>query len=171
MTFNFTDPRLVLAGTLYGEARGCGRAAMENVAQCVLNRVADGWNTGGITGVCLARLQFSCWNDGDPNRARILSAAALGREPTWLLALDIATAAIAGSNPDRICGADSYFARSMIKAPYWAIPPAVGVFSDQWHEFWMVRPAQSAPVASTHQPTTDDLNAASLAGTLNIESA
>lgn len=171
MAFNFADPQLVLAGTIFGESRGCGRPAMENVAQCVLNRVADKWNSGGITGVCLAYKQFSCWNQNDPNRAKILAAAASSSNPTWALALDIAGAALAGNNPDRINGADSYFAKSMAKPPYWAIPPARSVFADQWHEFWMVRPAQSAPVASTHQPTTDDLNAASLAGTLNIESA
>jgi N-acetylmuramoyl-L-alanine amidase len=169
MAFNFADARLVLAGTLYGEARSCGRPGMEDVAQCVLNRVADGWNTGGITGVCLAYEQFSSWNMGDPNRAKILNAAALGREPAWLLALDVATAALAGTNPDRIEGADSYFARSMRTPPYWAKPPAAASFSDAWHSFWIVRPAdQKAPVVSIHATllTTDDLNAASLSGTL-----
>lgn len=159
MTFNFADPKSVLAGTLYGEARGCGRAAMENVAQCVLNRVTDGWNSGGVTGVCLAFEQFSSWNRNDPNREQILTAAALGTGSTWLLSLDVAAAAIAGKNPDRINGADSYFAHSMRAPPYWAKPPAVQRYSDGWHDFWRVKPAKADPAAET----ADQLNAAQLA--------
>ena len=165
MTFNFADARTVLAGTVYGEASGIGRAGMENVAQCVLNRVADGWNTGGVTGVCLAYEQFSCWNFNTPDRDRILAAEAAGTEPAWTLALTVADAALAGTNPDRILGADSYFAHS-IAPPYWAHPPAVRRYSDGWHDYWRVKPVRTVPVAPTE--TTDDLNAESAAGTLDL---
>jgi N-acetylmuramoyl-L-alanine amidase len=155
--FPYGDDLAVLAGTNYGEARGCGRFGMENVSQTILNRKADGW-APTIAAVCLAPYQFSCWNAKDPNRAQILAAPST--DPTWLLALDVARAALAGRNPNRIAGADSYFARSMVRAPYWAAPPATPCYSDQWHAFWHVRPAgQSAPVISVHSSlTADDLN-------------
>ncbi len=164
--FDFSNRQLVLTGTLYGEARGCGRPGMENVAQCILNRVAYGWNTGGITGVCLAHLQFSCWNAGDPNRAKIITMATLALHDTaWQLASVIADLAIAGHNPDRLAGADSYFARSMTNAPSWAHSPARETFADGWHRFWQVRPAQNAPVVSAYSSrlsTADTLMQAEL---------
>ncbi len=60
MSFDFSNRQLVLAGTVYGEARAQGRSAMENVAQVVLNRVKYNWfaGAGGITGACLAHLQI-----------------------------------------------------------------------------------------------------------------
>ena len=166
-TFDLTSDRMVFAGTLFGETRGCGRAAMENVAQVILNRVADNWNPGGIQGVCLARLQFSCWNHDDPNRQQILDAPFKHTEAgMWAMCLSVADAAMARENPDRVSGADCYFARSMPAAPYWAKPPAKPVFADNAHAFWLTRIGPHAPLRSVHsvaQPlpvplTADELN-------------
>lgn len=148
---NFTDEQQVLAGTCWGEARGCGRAGMENVAQCILNRKGYGWNGGTIIGVCLAPKQFSSWNTNDPNRAQIIAASDTSTpEVDWTIALDVAEAAIAGSNPDRIDGADSYFAHAMREKPYWAVAPARSVYGDGWHDFWIVRPADYTAYCVSH---------------------
>jgi cell wall hydrolase len=74
----------VLAQTIWGEARGErleGRAA---VGYVILHRadLARDWlrryrrrhilyGDGSVAGACLQRLQFSCWNEGDPNRAHL----------------------------------------------------------------------------------------------------
>ena len=168
-TFDFTSPLYVLAGTIYGEARGCGRAAMENVAACVLNRVGANWDRGGVIGVCLAPWQFSSWNESDPNRQAILNAAVAAFPPAeWPTAMAVASSALAGQCPNRIGGADSYFAATMKAPPYWAKYPAIQTYSDGWHKFWRTRAssigAPSAPAVSTHAlpTTTDELNAAEI---------
>lgn len=134
--FRYND-LTVLAGTLYGEVRGCSDQERENVAQVILNRYHTGWGLS-IQKVCLAPWQFSCWNAKDVNREKILTAAQ--KDPkTWTEMLNIASSALSGTNPDRVNGADSYYAKSMKKAPFWATAPAVKTFEDGAHIFWRVR--------------------------------
>jgi len=67
---------MVVAKTIYGEARGDDIRGMLAVACVIRNRVQHPrirwWGTGW-KGVCLAPFQFSCWNDNDPNR-KLLNA-------------------------------------------------------------------------------------------------
>ena len=128
-----TDDYYVLTGTLYGEIRGGTRAAQENVAQAILNRVKNHYQKT-IAEVCLAHMQFDCWLESDPNYAEILAAPR--KEPlVWARCASIAQAAIAGNNPDRIKGACNYYSVYMKKAPYWAHPPSIVTFSDGFHIF------------------------------------
>jgi N-acetylmuramoyl-L-alanine amidase len=66
MQFNEHD-RVTLARTLYGEARGEPTEGQIAVAWVILLSLE-----GAVAQVCLAPWQFSCWNQGDPNRARLL---------------------------------------------------------------------------------------------------
>lgn len=132
------DDLVALTGTLYGEIRGGDLEARQNVAQVIMNRFNKKW-APTLRGVCYQPWQFSCWNVNDPNRSKILTAATKDRA-VWNSLLPIAQAALLGNNPDRVNGADSYFARSMTKKPYWAKAPAHETFSDAWHEFWIARP-------------------------------
>ena len=79
------DEALVLAMTLYGEARGESNAGLRAVAAVVMNRVARStarlprgmWGGNTVREVCLKSGQFSCWNEGpppDPNRAKMFAA-------------------------------------------------------------------------------------------------
>jgi spore germination cell wall hydrolase CwlJ-like protein len=69
----------VLARTVYGEARGEPWLGKLAVAYVVLRRATLAslgrerplFGDGTIAGACLARVQFSCWNDGDPNREKL----------------------------------------------------------------------------------------------------
>lgn len=134
MSFDMSSPRLVLAGTAYGECRGGGRIGMENVLSVVMTRYHDGWE-GTPLAVCLAPRQFSCWDDS--NRNAILSAS-MRDQASWSAALAVADAALAGTLSRRTGDADSYFALSMAKPAYWARSPARHVCSDSWHSFWRV---------------------------------
>src|SRR5262245_33491711 len=107
----------IAARTLYGETRGDPQEGQRAVAHVLWNRVLDGrWGTTLAT-VCLARLQFSCWNSSDPNRDQI---AALGDGDTTLQKLR-ATLDRARSEDDPTGGATHYFSTSMIQPPKWSI--------------------------------------------------
>jgi N-acetylmuramoyl-L-alanine amidase len=57
----------VAARTIYGEARGEGPAGMDAVAHVIRNRFAAKRFGKTIAAVCLAKYQFSCWLEADPN--------------------------------------------------------------------------------------------------------
>lgn len=107
----------VMARTLWGEARGEGRAGMRAVASTILNRAARPcWWGRSVAEVCLKPRQFSCWLDSDPNRAKLLSID--GRDRAFATALSISVDALAGILPDYTFGATHYHA--LQSAPAWA---------------------------------------------------
>lgn len=136
-TVNLSDDYFVYTGTIYGEIRGGTLAAQQNVAQVILNRHVAALahdSTATVRDVCLAHLQFSCWNTDDPNRAEIL-AAARNDPKTWAACARVAWNALNNDNPDRINGARNYYATWMKFAPPWAKPPAVVTLNDGFHIF------------------------------------
>lgn len=111
-----------LARTLWGEARGEPVRGIEAVAAVVVNRVALSrarggfWWGGDIVAVCRKPFQFSCWNDGDPNRPKLL--AVTEADPVFSTCLRVARRAIAGTLPDSTGGATHYHHRRV--DPVWA---------------------------------------------------
>lgn len=65
----------ILALTMYGEARGEPIEGIVGVASVIKNRVKEKRFGNGYLGVCLKPKQFSCWNEDDPNKPLLLSAA------------------------------------------------------------------------------------------------
>jgi spore germination cell wall hydrolase CwlJ-like protein len=110
--------RLTLARTLWGEARGEGRAGMEAVAAVIVNRAQSPRWPDSIAAVCKQPWQFSAWNDGNPNRAKMLRLGPDSDDPAFQLAWEIAGDAVAGRLPDRTNGADHYHADYV--SPSWA---------------------------------------------------
>lgn len=112
----------ILARTLFGEARGEPVRGLEAVASVILNRVARAVEQGGwwwgntITEVCLKPWQFSCWNDDDPNRARI--EAVDGTNRIFRTCQRIAERALRGELIDETHGATHYHTRQV--SPAWA---------------------------------------------------
>lgn len=114
------DAVSVVARTLWGEARGEGRVGMAAVANVIANRVSLGWRgAADAIDVCLARKQFSCWNDGDPNLAR-MERVMRAPDAAYLDACDIARRMLAGDLPDRTDGATHYFVSTLRPRPRWA---------------------------------------------------
>lgn len=127
----------VLAITLYGEARSEPVEGRIAIASVIRNRVntdlgtdqkPDWWGEG-YKGVCLAPMQFSCWQPkgGAQNYAEVMAVvraavngAAVGpvmRECAWL-ALGI----ISGDLRDRVNGATHYLTADLFRVnpPAWA---------------------------------------------------
>jgi spore germination cell wall hydrolase CwlJ-like protein len=122
MTAVSARDREILARTLWGEARGEGLAGQLAVAWTIRNRVFDGkqksWWGEGYAGVCLAKWQFSCWNQNDPNYA-YLSGAKPIPAGQFKQAMEAANAVIDGTVDDMTGGATHYYATSMPKPPAW----------------------------------------------------
>lgn len=112
----------ILARTIYGEARGEDRMGKKAVACVILNRYrSKKWFSGKtIAETCQFCVkgskwhQFSCWNEGDPNRKLIESAtlAQLGE------CYEIAEKFVSGEYKDFLCGACHY--HTLNTAPAWA---------------------------------------------------
>ena len=163
-TFSLENELDVMTATAWAEGRGTGRGGMEDICDVIMERNAKAWDKGGVLGVCLAPLQFSCWNENDPNRAAIFVTAKLNNPPfTWKIARVVAGVALAGHGPRRTGDADSYYALSMKEPPYWARSPAKHIYSNGWHSFWLTRTPPHAPVISVNSNVTaDDLNTTEL---------
>lgn len=129
---NYTQKDLnVMALTLWGEARNETDEGIIAVAWTIRNRAeADLWNDNkpdwwgeGIAGVCLKPWQFSCWNKGDPNRAKIdrlhRNYVLTSDDEALARCLRIARGVLEGEIPDPTHGATHYYAE-YIATPSWA---------------------------------------------------
>ncbi len=72
---------MVLAQTMWGEARQEGKEGMLAVGNVIKNRAEENSRLfgQGIRGVALKPKQFSCWNKNDPNRKRMLKIVELDK--------------------------------------------------------------------------------------------
>jgi spore germination cell wall hydrolase CwlJ-like protein len=68
--------------------------------------------------VCLAKKQFSCWNQSDANLL-LLSLPTRFKEPVWGMALNVAQKVSSGLWPDLTKGSNHYHATS-VRPPKWA---------------------------------------------------
>lgn len=128
----------ILAQTMWGEARSHGAIGMLAIGNVIKNRAEANMKRFGygIRGVALKPKQFSCWNEGDPNRDRIKEMLQYDRlinlrqspdgtpfdewfaefknsgdymdYEAWLLAKDLARKIIAGRASDPTNGAVYY---------------------------------------------------------------
>lgn len=111
----------VLAGTMYGEARGeyrrFGEAALEAVGHVVLNRKAQPrWQNMTVASICTQPFQFSCWLASDPNRERIMDVSE--NDPLWIICRRIAREVLAHQRADNTIGATHY--HNELVMPKWA---------------------------------------------------
>lgn len=121
--------KVIVAFTLFGEARGEGPEGQIAVANVIRNRVDCQRPGFGLTvrDVCLKPQQFSCWNESDPNYALLLDMATVfkaGAEPGPVLrqCFWIAAGLAAGEFVDNTHGATHYLVRTLLASapPNWA---------------------------------------------------
>lgn len=101
----------ILARTIWGEARGEDTIGKQAVANVVLNRAAEAYNhphfgDGTLAGACQAPWQFSCMNDTDPNKTKLLAVTA--EDPVFAECQQIASDAANGLLEDNTGGATYY---------------------------------------------------------------
>lgn len=157
---DLTDPVEVVAGTAWGEARGGGVRGMQSVCNVIMNRANHPrwWGHTPIE-VCLDPWQFSCWNESDPNREKILTVAATDME--YAVALGLARQAIGGRLPDITLGADSYYDLAMKTPPAWAARAVhtVDVAGQAFYRVELAAPSGQPEAPNFHVMTADELNA------------
>ena len=118
----------VLARTAWAEARSQGSEGMQAVCNVIQNRAATpGWWGSTLRDVCLDHAtekngrvvyQFSCWDPGDPQAARIRADSI--DDASYPIADSLALRAVTARLPDITHGADHYYAE-YIPTPKWAI--------------------------------------------------
>lgn len=119
--------RVVLALTLYGEARGEPPEGREAIAWVVKNRARLRRQT--IPEVCLQKWQFSCWWGDDANTQALLTRAEAvlrgtnAGDSAWLQTAAIANRVLIDGGEDVSHGADHYLTTALYRSdhpPYWA---------------------------------------------------
>ncbi len=127
MTDDALDHIDVLARTIWGEARGEGEPGMVAVACTIRNRVSDSRWPGNYPDVCLQPKQFSVWNEGDPNRARVVKVTT--NDPMFAKALSIAAEVMFyRMADDPTYGANHYVTNELFRGrrrPSWAKPEEI----------------------------------------------
>jgi hypothetical protein len=107
----------VMTRTLYGEAESWNKEDAIAIANVIMNRVRLPHWPDNPKAVCLQPWQFSCWNIGDANRARIVNA---GANDLWFAQCQhFARTALNGTLPDPTQRSTHYYA-TYVKAPHWA---------------------------------------------------
>lgn len=140
------------ARTLWGEARGEGEAGIRAVAAVIVNRRNAAvsfiqrhpekgrhplFGDGSFASTCTANpnaryRQFSCWNQDDPNLAKMLKVTAADKD--FVLCTRIATEAVAGDLSDPTDGATHYY-DPRVCSPVW-IDGATLALIEGHHRFY-----------------------------------
>jgi N-acetylmuramoyl-L-alanine amidase len=120
--------RIVLALTIWGESRSEPVEGQIAVACVVRNRLKKaGQPVKHWKDICLAPLQFSCFNPDDPNFEKVQKAADMAMTalptPELLQAMWIADGVIAGKVIDNTLGSTHYLTSALFasKPPAWAM--------------------------------------------------
>ena len=109
--------RLVMAQTIWGESRGETKEGQYAIAHVIKNRLdSKKWfSTDTLEGVCKKKWQFSCWNEGDPNKEK-MEQLTHGDIKDFV---DIANNVLDGLHDSNVGKATHYYA-DYISEPKWA---------------------------------------------------
>ena len=112
---------ILLAMLLFGEARGEPASAKLAVANVVRNRVlARRYGGSDWPKVILHPLQFSCFNEKDVNRIKVVEPLKWARPDVWGECLEIAQSVLFGTAHDNTQRSTHYFDKSMdSRPPFW----------------------------------------------------
>jgi len=131
-TDQFSDQEIV-AKTLWGESRGEGHDGQQAVANVIMNRAnSPRWWGNDARSVCLKPYQFSCWNENDPNRAKLMAITT--DDSIYGQCLSIAGDALSGALSDLTLGSDSYCTLS--SSPNWSegLSPVITIGNHKFYK-------------------------------------
>ncbi len=116
--------------TLYGEGRGEPVEGQVGIGSVIRNRVQSTYRGAkSYSDVCLAPLQFSCWNEHDPNRAKLLElsgmllAGLIPPDLSYRQCLWVAQGIMNSDLRDNTSGASHYLLTALfqsVNCPGWA---------------------------------------------------
>lgn len=117
--------------TLYGEIRNGDSLAQRAVGHVIFNRLRTKRWGSNLAQVCLAKAQFSCWLQSDPNWKLITSVSDF--DPKMIELAGALSAA--RQEPDFTQGSTHYYHKSMPKAPAWTLG---ATYVGEWggHKFY-----------------------------------
>lgn len=122
-TSDFTkdSEQVLLARMLFGEARDCSELEKVAIAYTVVNRANDGkkWNGETIKEAILKPFQYSCFNNSDPNKEKLMDPEKYDNK-SFQECLAVAQKVLNGEYKQRNSGATHYFNPEIVKRPKWA---------------------------------------------------
>lgn len=111
-----------MALTMWGEARNQGDEGMRAVGHVIHNRWLAEKHGAYVTDTVSKAWQFSCWNEGDPNRQAMLDIDLLPRDSAdhrlWVEARALADEILSGRSSDPTGGALFYHTEAV--QPAWS---------------------------------------------------
>jgi spore germination cell wall hydrolase CwlJ-like protein len=114
----------LLAMVLFGEARGVPQVTRRGIGHVIINRALHpGWWGRTLAQVILKPAQFSCFNQGDPNRRKLREPLRYEAPAVWDRccedAMEVYQRITQADLPDPVNGANHYYDTS-IDPPGWA---------------------------------------------------
>ena len=112
----------LLAGLIYGEARGESFEGKVLVGMTAMNRARhpDHWNWGGdLREVCLSKGQFNCFDQGNSNRVMIRNLHRQDGFP-WMEYFILAEKIFAGAFDYYVQDRPTHYFNPAISSPAWA---------------------------------------------------
>ena len=122
--FTKDSPEVLLARTLYGEARSESREVKECIANTIVNRTKRQvwWGKSNylniadysLKAVILKKFQYSCFNSNDPNLNELKNP----QGKSWQECLSVAKNVLEGKVADKTSGSTHY--HNAASNPFWA---------------------------------------------------
>ncbi len=119
------NPVWLLARMIYGEARSCNAEERIAIGYTAINRLKAGYYGDTLHEVVLARWQYSCFNNNDPNLDKLLKPTqqGFGERKAWRLCVKNAYGILAQRLPDYGKGATHYLHKNVEKKTWWTKSP------------------------------------------------
>ena len=107
----------IMAKTMWGESRNQDTSGQIAVASVIKNRAeARRWYGNTPKEVCLKEWQFSCWNEGDPNKEKMEQLSKT--DPIYIKMLGIGFLVMSGKIKDNTQNSTHYHTKAV--KPKWS---------------------------------------------------
>lgn len=116
--FSEDNDTVLLGRLVFGEARGSSFKEKVSTAYTAVNRANDDiiWNGRDLRESILKNYQYSCFNNNDPNKIKLMNPEAYSPK-SWEESMKAAKGVLEGFYPDPTGGATHYHTKNI--RPYW----------------------------------------------------